>query len=41
VSPLRPFGVLGVGTEEAELTGYRVRLRVVEEYDIVVRPQAA
>jgi len=33
---LRPLGVLAVGTEEPELKGYRVRLRVVEEYDVAL-----
>ena len=28
--------MLAVGTEEPELKGYRVRLRVVEEYDVAL-----
>jgi len=34
VRRLRRLAVLAVGTEEPELKGYRVRLRVVEEYDV-------
>jgi hypothetical protein len=36
VRPLRPLGVLAVGTEERKLKRYRVRLRVVEEYDVAL-----
>jgi hypothetical protein len=41
VTPLRPLGVLAVGTEEPELKGYRVRLRVVEEYDVALLAESS
>jgi hypothetical protein len=33
--------VLGVGTEEPELKGFRVRLRVVEEYEVALLAKSA
>jgi hypothetical protein len=36
VKQLTLLVVLAVGTEEPELKGYRVRLRVVEEYDVAL-----
>jgi hypothetical protein len=42
VRPLRPLGVLVVGTEEQpELKGYRVRLRAVEEYDVALLAESS
>ena len=38
---LRPLVVLAVGTEEPELKGYRVRLRVVEEYDVALLAESS
>jgi hypothetical protein len=32
---------LAVGTEEPELKGYRVRLRVVEEFDVALLAESA
>jgi hypothetical protein len=36
VTQLTLLVVLAVGTDEPELKGYRVRLRVVEEYDVAL-----
>jgi hypothetical protein len=33
--------VLAVGTEEPELKGYRVRVRVVEEYDVALLAESS
>jgi hypothetical protein len=41
VRPLRQLGVLAVGPEEPELKGYRVRLRVVEEYDVALLAESS
>lgn len=37
-TPLSPFSVLAVRTEQPELKGYRVRLRVTKEYDVALLP---
>ena len=39
--PRRPLGVLVVGTEEPDLKGYRVWLRVVEEYDVALLAESS
>jgi hypothetical protein len=41
VTPLRPLVELDVGTEEPELKGYRVRLRVVEEFDVALLAESS
>jgi hypothetical protein len=41
VRPPRPLGALAVGTDEPEVKGYRVRLRVVEEYDVALLAESS
>jgi hypothetical protein len=41
VKPLPLLVVLAVGTEEPELKGYRVRLRVVEEHDVALLAESS
>jgi hypothetical protein len=41
VKPLPVLVVLAVGTEEPELKGYRVRLRVVEEHDVALLAESS